>query len=275
MEPTMNNARTCFLLAVLLVLVAPVSGLAGSLQLYAAGSLKAALGEIAAAYEKAYQTKVEMKFGPSGMLKDGIEAGENPDVFTSANMEHPAALAAKGWGGPVVAFTRNKLCALAQPEIEVTPANLLDVLADERLRLGTSTPKADPSGDYAWQLFDKADKVRKGSREILAGKALQLTGGPDSAKAPEGRNQYGWVMSEKRADVFLTYCTNAVLAQKEVPGLKIVKIPEELSVGADYGLVVSNKASVEGWRFGMFILSPEGRNILDKYGFEASASRPE
>ncbi len=271
----MNNARKFFLLATVFVLVAPVSGVAGSLRLYAAGSLKAALSEIAAAYEKAYQTKVEMKFGASGTLKDAIEAGENPDIFTSANMEHPTALAAKGWGGPVVAFTRNKLCALTQSEVEVTPANLLDILVDERFRLGTSTPKADPSGDYAWQLFDKADKVRNGSRKILSGKALQLTGGPDSAKAPEGRNQYGWVMSEKKADVFLTYCTNAVLAQKEVPGLKIVKILEELSVGAEYGLVVSNKASAEGWRFGMFILSPEGQNILDKYGFEASIRRSE
>lgn len=160
-------------------------------------------------------------------------------------------------------------------DVEVTPANLLDVLVDERLRLGTSTPKADPSGDYTWQLFGKADRLRTGSREILNGKALQLTGGPDSVKAPEGRNQYGWVMSEKKADVFLTYCTNAVLAKKEVLGLKIVKIPEELSVGTEYGLVVSNQASVEGWRFGMFILSPEGQNILDKYGFEAAIRRSE
>jgi molybdate transport system substrate-binding protein len=45
-------------------------------------------------------------------------------------------------------------------------------------------------------------------------------------------------MGEKKADVFLTYCTNAVLAQKEVQALKIIRIPEELSVGADYGLLV-------------------------------------
>ena len=78
-------------------------------------------------------------------------------------------------------------------------------------------------------------------------------------------------MSEKKADVFLTYCTNAVLAQREVPGLKIVRIPEELSVGADYGLLIRHNAPVEAWRFGMFILSPEGQKILRKYGFEASA----
>ena len=209
-----------------------------SLTLYAAGSLKAALSDVAASYEKTYTTKVTTKFGPSGLLTKAIEEGENPDVFASANMKHPEKLASGGWGGPVVLFARNQLCALAQPDVEVTTENLLNTLLDKNIRVGISTPKADPSGDYALELFNRAETIKEGSFATLSGKALQLTGGPDSAKAPEGRNQYGWVMSEKKADVFLTYCTNAVLAQKEVPELKIIRIPEELSVGADYGLLV-------------------------------------
>lgn len=267
----MRIVRNNIVFFALLALLMPVSASADSLQLYAAGSLKEALGETAVAYEKAYHTKVATKFGPSGILKKSIEEGENPDIFASANMDHPESLASRGWGGPVVLFARNKLCVLAQPDIAVTTDNLLNTLMDEKVRVGTATPKADPSGDYAWELFSRVDKTQKGSMATLSGKALQLTGGSDSAKAPEGRNQYGWVMSEKKADIFLTYCTNAVLAQKEVPDLKIVKIPEELSVGADYGLLISNKASVEAWRFGMYILSPEGQKILRKYGFEASA----
>jgi ABC-type molybdate transport system substrate-binding protein len=160
---------------------------------------------------------------------------------------------------------------LAQPDVKVTAADLFDTLVDKKVRVGTATPKADPSGDYAWELFRKADKIKEGSFATLSGKALQLTGGPDSEKAPEGRNQYGWVMGEKKADVFLTYCTNAVLAQKEVPALKIIKIPEELSVGADYGLIVRNGASNEAWRLALYILSPAGQNILREYGFEATA----
>ena len=78
-------------------------------------------------------------------------------------------------------------------------------------------------------------------------------------------------MAEKKADVFLTYCTNAVLARKEVQTLKIIKIPEELSVGADYGLVVRNGAPIEAWRLAMYILSPEGQKILRAYGFDAMA----
>ena len=86
-----------------------------------------------------------------------------------------------------------------------------------------------------------------------------------------GNGRDGWVMEEKKADVFITYCTKAVLAQKEVQSLKVVRIPEDLSVGADYGLVVRNGATSQAWQLAMYILSPDGQKILRKYGFEASA----
>jgi len=268
---TVKIYRNYVFFVALFVLSSAWSVSAESLKLHAAGSLKAALSEVASSYEKIYKTKVTTKFGPSGILTKAIEAGENTDVFASANMAHPEKLASSGWGSPVVLFTRNQLCALAQSDIDVTTDNLLNILMDKNVRLGTATPKSDPSGDYAWELFKKTDTIKEGNFATLSGKALQLTGGPDSEEAPEGRNQYGWVMEEKKADVFITYCTNAVLAQKEVQSLKVVRIPEDLSVGADYGLVVRNGATSQAWQLARYILSPDGQKILRKYGFEASA----
>jgi len=267
----MKICRNYVVFVALLILSIPLSASAESLTLYAAGSLKAALGDVVASYEEAYETKVTTKFGPSGLLRKAIEDGEKVDVFASANMAHPDKLASDKWGGPVVLFSRNQLCGLAQPAVKVTTDNFLNTLINKQVRVGISTPKADPSGDYALELFRKADAIKVGSFETLSEKALQLTGGPDSAKAPEGRNPYGWVMSEKKADVFLTYCTNAVLAKKEVQALEIVRVPGDLSVGADYGLIVRNEASVEAWRLAMYILSPAGQKILADYGFEAAA----
>jgi molybdate transport system substrate-binding protein len=267
----MEIQSICMVIVALFILSLPLSASAEQLTLYAAGSLKAALGDVAVSYEETYQIHVTTKFGPSGLLRKAIEGGENPDVFASANMAHPEKLASDGWGSPVVLFARNQLCALAQDYVEVTKDNLYNTLMDKNIRLGTSTPKADPSGDYAWELFKRADKIKDGSFTALSEKALKLTGGPDSEKAPEGRNQYGWVMGEKKADVFLTYCTNAVLAKKEVQSLQIIRIPEALSVGADYGLLVRNGAPDEAWRLAMYILSPEGQKILSEDGFEAAA----
>ncbi len=98
---------------------------------------------------------------------------------------------------------------------------------------------------------------------------MQLTGGPTSEKAPEGKNLYGWVMASNKADVFLTYCTNAILAKAEVPSLGIVEMPPALNIGADYGLVVLKDAPAAAADLARFIRSDAGRTVLAKFGFGA------
>jgi molybdenum ABC transporter molybdate-binding protein len=240
-------------------------------QLYAAGSLRVALTEIAAAFEAQTGIKVQAKFGPSGTLKDEIAGGARADVFASANMEHPQALASARKSGPVVLFARNRLCALARPGVAVDTATLLDRMLDPSVKLGTSTPRADPSGDYAWEVFRKADKLRPGAFAALEHKALKLVGGPDAPTAPAGRTVYGMLIAEGKADLFLTYCTNAMEAKKDVAGAQIVALPEELAVGADYGLTVIANAPLDAYRFAVLILSADGQRILAKYGFTAPA----
>ncbi|MEQ9557379.1 MAG: molybdate ABC transporter substrate-binding protein [Rhodospirillales bacterium] len=258
--------RTIVLAACLLM---SGGAMADAVKLHAAGSLKAALTQVAGDFETATGHKVETAFGPSGLLRQRIEKGEPAEVFASANMKHPKTLEKAGRAGAVRMFARNKLCAIAQPGVAVSTDTLLDVLLDPKITVGTSTPKADPSGDYAWRLFARADKVMPGAEKTLDAKAVKLTGGPTSQKAPKGRNQYGWVMENKRADVFLTYCTNAVLAKKEVPGLQIVAVPEALSVGADYGITLITGAPKAAAGLADYILGPGGQKVLASFGFDA------
>jgi molybdate transport system substrate-binding protein len=184
-------------------------------------------------------------------------------------MAHPESLAKAAKSGPVVLFARNRLCAFVKPGLAVTPANLLELMLSEGVKLGTSTPKADPSGDYAFEVFAKAEGVKPGSRAALEKKALQLAGGPASAQPPAGRSVYGWHIAEGRADIFLAYCTGAVVAQHEIPGLQVIALPDPLAVGANYGLTVMADASAPAYRFAMFILSDAGQGILAKHGFTA------
>ena len=53
-------------------------------------------------------------------------------MFASANMTHPESLAKAGKSGPVVLFARNRLCALVQPGLAVTPATLLEQMLRRR-----------------------------------------------------------------------------------------------------------------------------------------------
>jgi molybdenum ABC transporter molybdate-binding protein len=242
---------------------------AAPVPVYAAGSLREALTAIAADFEARSGHKVALTFGASGLLRERIEKGEGAQVFASADTDHPQRLAAHGgWLAPQV-FTRNSLCALTAAHIAARPPTLLATMLRTDVRVGTSTPKADPSGDYAWLLFRKAEAVQAGAYAALDAKALMLTGGADSPKPPAGRGTYAWVMDRGQADVFLTYCTNAVSAQQEVPRLKIVQVPPELQVGAAYGLTLRGDAPPAARAFVAHLLSAEGQAVLQRYGFGA------
>lgn len=236
-------------------------------RLYAAGSLRAVMLEISAAFEATEGIKVAATFGASGLLRERIEHGEPVDVFASADMDHPQRLAAAGRSFNAVPFAYNRLCALASPRIEVTSSTLLDRILDPAVKLGMSTPVADPSGDYAVQLFERAERMHAGAYAALMQKARRLTGGPDSPPPPKDRSVYAALVSSGEADVFLTYCTKALQAKQEIPSLRVVQVPEELAVSARYGMTVMRSARLYAARFAEFVLSRGGQEILARHGF--------
>lgn len=234
---------------------------------FAAGSLRDALTEVARDHEARTGQKIALTFGPSGLLRERIEKGEGAQVFASADTQHPQRLAGAGGWETQTVFVRNSLCALAQPGVAVTPENMLDTLLRADLKLGMSTPKADPAGDYALLLFQKAGEVRAGAQAALNAKALPLTGGPASPAPPAGRNAYAWVMEQGMADVFLTYCTNAVAARKELARLQVVQMPAALQVSAAYGLTVRKGAAPGASAFARAITVDPAQAIFARYGF--------
>ena len=246
---------------------APSVADAAPVQVYAAGSLREAFTEIARQHEARTGQPVALTFGASGLLRERIEKGEPAQVFASADTDHPQRLVARGGWQPATVFTRNALCALTSEQINATPDTLLATLLRADVRVGTSTPRADPSGDYAWVLFRKADGVQPGAYAQLDAKALKLTGGADSPKPPAGRGTYAWVMDQRQADVFLTYCTNAVAAQAEVPRLRVVQLPAALQVGAAYGLTVRSDAPASATTFAQTLLQPPAQAVLQRMGF--------
>lgn len=253
---------------------------------YSAGSLRAPLTQLAKSFEQSYpQAKLELVFGASGLLKDRILAQSSSEpmpahVFTSANMEHPQALAATGRFGAVQLFTRNRLCALVAPsaqdiagkELAITSSSIVSILRNPRIKLGTSTPVADPSGDYTWQMFDRIESsgtAPAGSAAALKARALQLTGGPNSPAPPANRNVYGVLAANGSADVFITYCTNARIAVAQEPSLRIVQLPDTVNVSADYGLAVAQHAPALAQAFAQYLQSGAGQAVLQQSGFAA------
>jgi ABC-type molybdate transport system substrate-binding protein len=203
------------------------------------------------------------------VLRQRIEQGENADLFASADMGNPLALSRAGKAGPVILFARNRLCALVRPGLAVTPDTLLSTLLRPEIKLGTSTPKADPAGDYTWAMFAKADAIRPGSRAVLEAKALQLVGGSTSASPPAGTDIFAWHLREGRADIFLGYCSAGAGFNKDLPGATVVNVPSELATGAAYGLTLLPTKNAQAAAFALFMLAQDGQKILAQNGFDA------
>ncbi|HTC09042.1 MAG TPA: substrate-binding domain-containing protein [Acetobacteraceae bacterium] len=236
------------------------------LHLFAAGSLTDAMTEMLAASGIPAARVAPPVFGPSGTLRERIEKGAPADILASADMRQPRQLADERGHRPVVVFTRNRMCLLARKALGVTPANMLDRMLDPQLRLVTSTPHADPGGDYAWAVFARAEALHPGARAALEAKALTLVGGPTSKPLVAGRGQVAGVFLANKGDLMLGYCSSAAAVLRDVPGLASVPLPPELTVGPAYGMVVLTDHALAA-RFAIFVMSEQGQAILARNGF--------
>jgi hypothetical protein len=81
-----------------------------ALTIFAAGSLRGVLQEVERQYTAHYGITFKTVYGPSGVLAKRIESGEVPDLFLSADFDHPQRLAADGKSLSPVVFARNVQC---------------------------------------------------------------------------------------------------------------------------------------------------------------------
>ncbi|WP_413730271.1 substrate-binding domain-containing protein [Sodalis sp. RH22] len=229
----------------------------------AAGSLRPALTPLLARYRTIAGQQVTVDFGPAGLLSRRIEAGEHCDLFASANTGHPARLREKGLALEVRPFARNRLCLTVKRGPRTDGADWLALLSDPGLVIGTSTPGCDPSGDYAWQLFDTAAALLHTGAAPLKQRARPLVGGADTAPIPAGELAAGWIIRRGLADIFIGYAHYAPRLEQD-PTLRVVVIPDCHNVFATYALALR---SAPARALADFILSAPGQFFLRQAGF--------
>lgn len=136
------------------------AGMADTIRVAAAISMKDALGEIVKTYEKESADKIEFIFGASGQLQQQIETGSDVDLFLSAANKQVNALVK---GGHAIVETRrdvvhNSLVLVVPADAKDSPAGFAD-LADAKVKkLAIGEPATVPAGQYASQLL-KALKI--------------------------------------------------------------------------------------------------------------------
>lgn len=249
--------------AVALCLAAPPAWAAEPLHVYAAGSLGTVLPQLIAASGLPDGSVAPPVFGPAGALRQRLQAGEQAELFLSADMAQPAALAAPGT--IVVAFARNRMCVAAPEALGLTASTLLDRMLSPELRLATSTPGADPGGDYARALFKRAETIQPGAEAKLVAKSLLLLGGPGSMTPQPGHSPAATIFLGHHADALLYYCSGTAATVREVSGLVSLPVPDALEVGPVYGMAVKPANPVAA-QLALFILSTAGQALLAQAG---------
>src|SRR5262249_55442346 len=73
-----------------------------------------------------------------------------------------------------------------------------------------------------------------------------------------------------RADVAFAYCSGAPAVIGEIPGLAVVPLPPDLSVGPAYGMVLLNTKPLT-LRFATFLMSEGGQAAMKAHGFDPVA----
>ncbi|WP_051261481.1 substrate-binding domain-containing protein [Desulfovibrio inopinatus] len=251
-----------------------------TLNVMSAGSLRLPLDEIAVMASEQENIKVAITYGPSGLLREDLEQNNAAELLVSADMGHPTQLWEQKLALPPIPFAGNSLRLMVAPGVTVPngvdrdPPIVLDWLLGDDIRIATSTPGLDPSGDYAWECFALAESFLPGAQERLAAKALQAVGGRDPkwCHPVDGKSPVARLFLEDRTDVFLGYATSALQVASQVSGLRVCKLPEGLEVHTTCGLSVLRSASPAAYMFACLLLSIRGQSRLRQYGFRTFSS---
>jgi molybdate transport system substrate-binding protein len=149
-----------------------------TIRVAAAISLKEAITDVAAAYERRTGDKVELSFGSSGQILAQIKGGAPIDAFISAADKQVKELAAAGLADEHSrrVVVRNSLVLIVPRDSKVKLDSFESLATAPIRKLAVGEPKTVPAGEYASQALERlkvtaalSDKFVYGSnvRQVL------------------------------------------------------------------------------------------------------------
>jgi molybdate transport system substrate-binding protein len=225
------------------------SALEGDITVFAAASLTDAFTELGTTFESENpDASVEFNFGASSALREQILAGAPADVFASANPSNMDQVVDGGAASGPEDFVTN-LLEIAVPAGNEAGVTGLDDFADPDLLVGLCAEEV-PCGEFG--------------REALANAGITPS---IDTNEPDVRSLLTKIEAGD-LDAGIVYVTDVMAAGDAVEG---VDIPADENVIATYpiaALTDAANAEVAG-AFVDFVLSNEGQEILQSYGFDA------
>lgn len=234
----------------------------GELTVFAAASLTDAFKEISSQFAAANNgATITFNFAGSDQLATQISEGAPADVFASANKKQMDNVIKAGEviSGTEQTFVRNRL-VVVYPQENLGKLAALKDLANPGVKI-VLAQKSVPVGAYALDFLTKASKLPEYTDTYSPTVLANVVSYEENVKAVLSKITLG------EADAGIVYTTDAATVRDG--SISTLEIPDDLNTIASYPIAATkNAANAElAQKFVEYVLSPEGQQILVKYGF--------
>jgi molybdate transport system substrate-binding protein len=250
--------------------LAPTQPSSGSktMTVLAAASLIESFTELGKMFETQNPgVKVSFNFAGSQQLAQQLDQGAGADVFASASPKYMDAAVTSKRVNKVDAktFVKNRLVVIFPKD---NPAGLkaLTDLANPGLKLDLAD-KSVPVGQYALDFLDKAVKDPGFDPQFKVNVVKNVVSYEDNVKSVLTKVSLGEV------DAGIVYVTDITAAAAAKVGK--LDIPDALNIIATYPIapISDSKNADLAKAFVALVLSPEGQQVMAKYGFIPAAGK--
>jgi molybdate transport system substrate-binding protein len=227
-----------------------------TLTVSAASSLTAAFTEIGKLFEAQTGDTVLFNFGASGSLAQQIEQGAPVDLFAAANVGFVDELEQKGLvlPGTVQKYARGQIVLWTRSDSPVKLDRIEDLAQPEIGKVAIANPDRAPYGFAAREALKAVGVWQAVQPKLVIAETIQQT------------HQYA---ETGNVDAAIGALSLSVPAAAGGDLGRYVVIPQELYTPLDQALAVikGTKNEAAARAFAAFIAGPQGREVLQKYGF--------
>ncbi len=239
------------LLLAMLVACSSKSSGRGTVRIAAAADTAKAFEELGKAYQVKTGIEPIFTFGSSGLLSKQIQQGAPFFLFASASADYATSAVESGHCDKAsqISYARGRL-VVWMPRGAPPLKQLADLASPEWKRIAIANPEHAPYGKAAEQALQKAGVWDQVKDKIVFGENVQAT------------LQYA---QTKNADAALVALSLAVVND----GGASLPIDPSMHDPLDQVLVVCGigKEADDARAFAAFLASPDGREIMTRYGF--------
>jgi molybdate transport system substrate-binding protein len=227
-----------------------------TLTISAASSSTAAFTEIGKLFEAQTGNTVLFNFGASGSLAQQVEQGAPVDLFASANVGFVDELQKKGLVLPdtVQNYARGQIVLWTRSDSPVKLDRIVDLVQPAIGKVAIANPDRAPYGLAAREALKAVGVWEAVQPKLVIAETIQQT------------HQYAETGNVDAAIGALSLSVPAAAGGKSG---RYVVVPQELYTPLDQALAVikGTKNEAAARAFAAFITGPQGREVLQKYGF--------